>query len=288
MEGTLTMTSTKPRFSFDTDWESKRRALVGKRFGDVDTYEGVASEPMHLHKYLYASGDPVDRVDPSGKSDFTLSTQMVTAGVIGGLATLGFGIGYKITGTIRGAFWGALGGAANGVIISLYKGKGLIKANLMAMIAGTIASVDAYQDYLDGKQHESETEAFIRGYSTAMAVAAATVVVADKLGPVMTRGLNDPELAISVMSGAVVELGMSVVNGNLWKHPWRTFVNVAIHAGVSYATKRYGQTGAPYARDKEQQEMLERLYSTLAGWAASRINDMVQDAWKYLGPNAAK
>jgi hypothetical protein len=35
----------------------------------MDTYEGTDTDPLSLHKYLYASASPVDRVDPSGNDD---------------------------------------------------------------------------------------------------------------------------------------------------------------------------------------------------------------------------
>ena len=39
------------------------------RFWAMDTDEGRDLEPFSLHKYLYASADPVDRIDPSGNED---------------------------------------------------------------------------------------------------------------------------------------------------------------------------------------------------------------------------
>ena len=39
------------------------------RFLSMDSYEGDADSPLSLHKYLYASLDPVDRLDPSGNFD---------------------------------------------------------------------------------------------------------------------------------------------------------------------------------------------------------------------------
>ena len=36
------------------------------RFWTMDRFEGRSREPLSLHKYLYASADPVNRVDPSG------------------------------------------------------------------------------------------------------------------------------------------------------------------------------------------------------------------------------
>jgi RHS repeat-associated protein len=36
------------------------------RFWNRDAYEGLSTEPQSLHSYLYASADPIDRVDPTG------------------------------------------------------------------------------------------------------------------------------------------------------------------------------------------------------------------------------
>jgi RHS repeat-associated protein len=36
------------------------------RFWSMDTHEGKERDPLSLHKYLYAEGNPVDHVDPSG------------------------------------------------------------------------------------------------------------------------------------------------------------------------------------------------------------------------------
>ena len=39
------------------------------RFWSMDTNEGDDQSPISLHKYLYASGNPVNRMDPSGHQD---------------------------------------------------------------------------------------------------------------------------------------------------------------------------------------------------------------------------
>jgi len=39
------------------------------RFWTMDTYAGGVSEPLSLHRYLFASANPVNRVDPSGLED---------------------------------------------------------------------------------------------------------------------------------------------------------------------------------------------------------------------------
>jgi hypothetical protein len=35
----------------------------------MDTDEGVDTDPLSLHKYLYTEGDPVDGVDPTGNDN---------------------------------------------------------------------------------------------------------------------------------------------------------------------------------------------------------------------------
>jgi hypothetical protein len=35
----------------------------------MDTDEGVDSDSLSLHKYLYSSADPVNRIDPTGTED---------------------------------------------------------------------------------------------------------------------------------------------------------------------------------------------------------------------------
>jgi RHS repeat-associated protein len=42
------------------------------RFHTMDTYEGSASDPLTLHKYLYANASPVNFIDPSGERSFSL------------------------------------------------------------------------------------------------------------------------------------------------------------------------------------------------------------------------
>jgi RHS repeat-associated protein len=49
------------------------------RFWTMDTFEGDASVPISLHKYLYASTDPVNRVDPEGQEDADVSSNLISA-----------------------------------------------------------------------------------------------------------------------------------------------------------------------------------------------------------------
>ena len=47
------------------------------RFMSRDPEDGVPADPQSLHKYLYAGGDPVNGIDPTGRADF-LEYQMLT------------------------------------------------------------------------------------------------------------------------------------------------------------------------------------------------------------------
>ena len=51
------------------------------RFWTMDDFEGSRYDPLSLHKYLYASASPVDRIDPSGNR--TLAETQVSVGLIG-------------------------------------------------------------------------------------------------------------------------------------------------------------------------------------------------------------
>ena len=62
------------------------------RFWSQDSFEGYNGEPLSLHKYLYANGNPVNRIDPSGN--------LTTVELLGGIAIIGavlaaIAVGYK-------------------------------------------------------------------------------------------------------------------------------------------------------------------------------------------------
>ncbi len=88
------------------------------RFQTMDTYEGNQSAPLSLHKYVYAHTDPVNRIDPSGKSalgDVVLTMQIkaflfltggsaVAKGLTVGLASLTFAAAIHDPGAFVSAF----------------------------------------------------------------------------------------------------------------------------------------------------------------------------------------
>jgi len=62
------------------------------RFTRRDTYEGRLEEPVTLHKYLYANGNPVSYVDPSGLYATTLGAYFAIEAVLLAIAIIGIGV----------------------------------------------------------------------------------------------------------------------------------------------------------------------------------------------------
>jgi YD repeat-containing protein len=65
------------------------RGVVGPRFIEADTEgNGSTSDPISLHKYLYANANPISGADPSGHDDLVeLLTDIGIDGVLGAIAS---------------------------------------------------------------------------------------------------------------------------------------------------------------------------------------------------------
>ena len=59
------------------------------RFVSMDSFEGNISDPLSLHKYVYANNNPSNRTDPSGNQ--SLGEQAVTIAINGVLSAIAFG-----------------------------------------------------------------------------------------------------------------------------------------------------------------------------------------------------
>jgi RHS repeat-associated protein len=57
------------------------------RFWSMDTVEGNSRDPLSLHRYLYAAGNPVDMVDPSGHDYIDLVVSLGVSNVLSAMST---------------------------------------------------------------------------------------------------------------------------------------------------------------------------------------------------------
>ena len=80
------------------------------RFWTIDTFEGDPQSPTSLHKYLYASADPVNRIDPSGHDTPLLNVVrfLVSAGIATTTSLLGIDAHKLIQQDLQNEFPGTL------------------------------------------------------------------------------------------------------------------------------------------------------------------------------------
>jgi hypothetical protein len=91
----------------------------------MDSYAGSQSDPISLHKYLYASADPTNVLDPSGNYSLTeLSTTM--------------GIGAIISGTISAVVHRDLHGADFWTQVGMDAGIGGLTARISGAVLGVV------------------------------------------------------------------------------------------------------------------------------------------------------
>jgi RHS repeat-associated protein len=62
-------------------WARYYNSLIG-RFLSRDPEAGKPADPKTLHKYLYAGGDPANRIDPSGRDEETITYALLAWGAI--------------------------------------------------------------------------------------------------------------------------------------------------------------------------------------------------------------
>ena len=91
------------------------------RFTSFDSFEAPISDPVSLHKYNYANGDPINNVDPTGM--FSLSNLLVTSGITG-----------LVSASVTGAYGYAKGWSTGQIA----------RASTYAFFAGAVGSAAAY------------------------------------------------------------------------------------------------------------------------------------------------
>ena len=117
------------------------------RFLTVDTFEGNNSDPLSLHKYLYANGNPVNRTNPSGHDSL-----------------IGVSVASAIGGSLHAMYDGgvsAAGSAMQATLFGAQAGKSMneVLTGFVLDETGLSLAVDAYQgikDYFGSDQDSGE------------------------------------------------------------------------------------------------------------------------------------
>ena len=131
-------------------------------FTSMDTYAGSLSDPMSLHKYLFANSNPVMYSDPSGHMS-KLAEQVVTIGIMATLGAEMNGILYVFklednntylskndffSGLFDSMFLGVLGGVLSGLItIALVA---IVGTAITAIILGSVGLIMSAREILQG------------------------------------------------------------------------------------------------------------------------------------------
>jgi len=105
------------------------------RFWSMDDYDGDPSSPSSLHKYLYASGNPASRIDPTGNEDIAeLAEVGAVQSVLQSMAMM----------SLRGALLGGLFGAVDAALQNK-PGKEILlaaaKAGLIGAVLGPLTKI---------------------------------------------------------------------------------------------------------------------------------------------------
>ncbi len=174
-------------------------------FDGIDTYEGQPSEPVSLHKYLYANGNPVLNSDPTGM--FSTSEIMVGTGIAGALigTSVGAYIGYKKTGrllskeTLGYALIGGAAGFAIGLMIGGAIGP-LVGGGMPTGALGSVAKISSklVQTLARGKFMKVTPLTFSAGIIAGVATQATTPDALDEfITPLSLAAL--PATSIGIM-----------------------------------------------------------------------------------------
>ena len=145
------------------------------RFISQDPFEGDTDDPISLHKYLYASGDPMDNIDPGGNEDFSITDAAFSLGIS---AAVGSSFSYLAVSALggdaglrrRAAFYGGEAGLA----LAYAYGTDNLGLTLFAGFLGatTVVTLDYLVSPEDFNKPGQGAEDAIEGFATAAATTA--------------------------------------------------------------------------------------------------------------------
>lgn len=130
------------------------------RFAGMDPFPGSTLEPASVHRYLYASADPANAVDPSGET--TLATVAVTIGIVAVVAATAVAVNYWLANP--GSHRGVLDAATEAKVRQLHP---LVQPLARAHIRQLIADGLKPKITAGFRSFEDQDILFARGRTTA-------------------------------------------------------------------------------------------------------------------------
>ncbi|MGW0917318.1 RHS repeat-associated core domain-containing protein, partial [Streptomyces sp. NPDC002784] len=125
---------------------------MGHRYYDPQIGRFTQPDPsgQEQNPYLYADGDPVNRIDPTGLFSFADTMGIVTgtlagaAGIaaVGSMCAITAGVGCAAAAIITGATWGAGGGALGSVLAGGNSAEG-VNGTLGGLVGGASSGLAA-------------------------------------------------------------------------------------------------------------------------------------------------
>ena len=245
------------------------------RFTSMDPLIGSPDEPATLHKYVYASSDPVNRIDPTGQQD--LAEVMAVVCIVGILATLANSYYNASNGNSPfpdAAMWGISGSIS-------------IPGTMAYGAAYPVMGAAALFSWLSGNKIEeqiSETlgrsfgaalfAGFVDGVAAGLGAASSIAQLTYSVGLEMLACARDRTLSEWFYHGPGINLGLStsigfsatLYGGTVWKVPtWDSYAGPFISFATTFGLGEYGLTVGYFysASDREQNGVLTG--ATLSG-----------------------
>jgi len=155
------------------------------RFHTQDTWLGRTSEPLTLHKYLYANADPINRIDPGGHTNFIETLQAEQSELELSIAT-NIRLAFQRGGATLGRFWQAIGNSAEN-----------LAWRVLLRIQNIGTGITATQGIRLANSSGRRWLDFLIRARDRLAIVEVKYSLPSKLGPSLTRIINQMEVALT-------------------------------------------------------------------------------------------
>jgi YD repeat-containing protein len=205
---------------------------------------GSNSDPISLHKYLYAGANPINAYDPSGH-DFSLVGLSVGLGITTVLTGLGAYEGNKVTHSVRGTIWGAVAGLDTGLVVTeaLATGDlGLIFKMLITDAASVVVALAKDAGSVSAISPAQHWEDVFKAIGIANGSLAASFVTAGFADNVIKKYVDgtDAQAWIAGANAGAIQAAAQWASGT-WQSDWKKATASVVTSFVWTMISTYGQ-----------------------------------------------